>query len=125
MDDLIYREAAVKALGRYHDETLKRIKDTDERIAQTLAITNCMGIINHTVETAHHDRTEENDRLNKWFLEQVDKTYSTYDEAIIGNLGVIASALMDISKSLAIIADKDKRIVNDRLIEKEAKDADN
>lgn len=66
-----------------------------------------MGIINHTVETAHRDRTEENDRLNEWFLEQVDNTYSTYNEAIIGNLGVIASALMDISKSLAIIADKE------------------
>lgn len=70
-------------------------------------------------------RAEENEKFQEWFRGQIGKTNSNYEEAKCDILGVIASALMDISKSLAIIADKDKRIVNDRLIEKEAKDADN
>ena len=52
-------------------------------------------------------RVEENEELQKWFLGQSEKKIATYESAKISNLGVIASILMDISKSLAIIADKE------------------
>lgn len=53
-------------------------------------------------------RVEENKQFQEWFREQIGKTNSNYEEAKCDNLGIIASALMDISKSLAIIADKEK-----------------
>ena len=54
-------------------------------------------------------RVEENEELQKWFLGQSEKRFVTYESATTSNLGVIASILMDISKSLAIIADKEKQ----------------
>ena len=54
-------------------------------------------------------RVEENKQFQEWFREQIGKTNSNYEEAKCDSLGIIASALMDISKSLAIIADKEKQ----------------
>jgi len=54
-------------------------------------------------------RVEENEQFQEWFRGQIGKTNSNYEEAKCDNLGIIASALMDISKSLAIIADKEKQ----------------
>lgn len=54
-------------------------------------------------------RAEENEKFQEWFRGQIGKTNSNYEEAKCDILGVIASALMDISKSLAIIADKEKQ----------------
>lgn len=54
-------------------------------------------------------RVEENKQFQEWFREQIGKTNSNYEEAKCDNLGIIASALMDISKSLAIMADKEKQ----------------
>lgn len=54
-------------------------------------------------------RVEENEKLQEWFRRQFNKTASSYEEAKCDSLGIIASALMDISKSLAIIADKEKQ----------------
>ena len=54
-------------------------------------------------------RVEENKKLQEWFKGQIGKTSRNYEEVKCDNLGVIASALMDISKSLAIIADKEKQ----------------
>lgn len=54
-------------------------------------------------------RVEENEQFQEWFKGQIGKEYSSYEVAKCDTLGVIASALMDISKSLAIIADKEKK----------------
>ena len=50
-------------------------------------------------------RVEENERLQEWFNSQIGKKYDSTEKAKCDSIGVIASALMDISKSLAIIAD--------------------
>jgi hypothetical protein len=49
-------------------------------------------------------RVEENRKLVEWVLSQA-KNQDTHDQLIINNLGIIASVLLDISKSLAILAD--------------------
>lgn len=54
-------------------------------------------------------RVEENKQFQEWFRRQFNKTASSYEESKCDCLGIIASALMDISKSLAIIADKEKQ----------------
>lgn len=54
-------------------------------------------------------RVEENEKLQEWFRGQIGKTNSNYEAAKCDSLGIIASALIDISKSLAIIADKEKQ----------------
>ena len=54
-------------------------------------------------------RVEENERLQEWFNSQIGKKYDSTEKAKCDSIGVIASALMDISKSLAIIADKEKK----------------
>lgn len=53
-------------------------------------------------------RVEENEMLQKWFGGQIGKEYDSIEKAKCDSIGVIASALLDISKSLAIIADKEK-----------------
>lgn len=53
-------------------------------------------------------RIEENEKLQEWFNDQIGKKYDSIEKAKCDSIGVIASALMDISKSLAIIADKEK-----------------
>ena len=50
------------------------------------------------------NRVEDNKEFLKWMDNFVGKTFD-YQEAIIINMNVITSALADISKSLAIIAD--------------------
>lgn len=52
-------------------------------------------------------RIEENEKLQEWFKGQIGKKYDSSEKAKCDSFGVIASALMDISKSLAIIADKE------------------
>lgn len=54
-------------------------------------------------------RVEENEQFQEWFRGQIGKTNSNYEEAKCDSLGIIASALMDISKSLAIMADKEQK----------------
>lgn len=54
-------------------------------------------------------RVEENEQFQEWFRGQIGKTSRNYEEAKCDSLGIIASALMDISKSLAVIADKEKQ----------------
>lgn len=54
-------------------------------------------------------RFEENKQLQEWFNGQIGKEYSSYEVAKCDTLGVIASILMDISKSFAIIADKERK----------------
>ena len=51
-------------------------------------------------------RVEENEKLQEWFNGQIGKKYDSTEKAKCDSIGVIASVLMDISKSLAIIADK-------------------
>ena len=54
-------------------------------------------------------RVEENEKLQEWFNGQIGKKYDSTEKAKCDSIGVIASALMAISKSLAIIADKEKQ----------------
>ena len=54
-------------------------------------------------------RVEENEKLQEWFNSQIGKKYDSTEKAKCDSIGVIASVLMDISKSLAIIADKEKK----------------
>lgn len=54
-------------------------------------------------------RVEENEKLQEWFNGQIGKEYDSIEKAKCDSIGVIASVLMDISKSLAIIADKEKK----------------
>ena len=52
-------------------------------------------------------RVEENKRIIKKMLEElVKKPYGTSEEMVSFQLGTIATMLTDISKSLAILADK-------------------
>lgn len=52
-------------------------------------------------------RVEENKRIIKKMLEElVKKPYGTSEEMVNFQLGTIATMLTDISKSLAILADK-------------------
>jgi hypothetical protein len=52
-------------------------------------------------------RVEENLRIIKTMVERMEeKPYGTYEEMVSFQLGTIASMLTDISKSLAILADK-------------------
>ena len=54
-------------------------------------------------------RVEENEKLQEWFNSQIGKEYDSIEKAKCDSIGVITSALMDISKSLAIIADKEQK----------------
>lgn len=54
-------------------------------------------------------RVKENERLQEWFDGQIGKKYDSTEKAKCDSIGVIASVLMDISKSLAIIADKERK----------------
>lgn len=49
-------------------------------------------------------RVEGNRKLVEWVYTQAKNT-DTHEQLIINNLGIIASVLVDISKSLAILAD--------------------
>lgn len=53
-------------------------------------------------------RIEENERVCLEITKRIErnKSFVSYEEKSAFNLGVIATALLDISKSLAIIADK-------------------
>lgn len=51
-------------------------------------------------------REKENKEVIEYFMKAAkEKPSGTFEEIVIFNLGVIATALSDISKSLAIIAD--------------------
>lgn len=55
-------------------------------------------------------RFEENKMVIDFMTEKIEnKSEGTYEEMIISQLGIIATMLADISKSLAIIADKTEK----------------
>jgi hypothetical protein len=53
-------------------------------------------------------RIEDNTRVCVEMMKRIErnKSFGSYEEKISFNLGVIATSLLDISKSLAILADK-------------------
>lgn len=53
------------------------------------------------------NRENENKETIEWFIKAAkEKPSGTFEEIVIFNLGIIATVLSDISKSLAVIADK-------------------
>ena len=55
------------------------------------------------------NRKEENGKIIKHFADKsIEAPNGSFEEMVVFNLGIIASILVDISKSLAIIADKEE-----------------